>query len=156
MTGRAIEDQRAHLGTATKRSLLSRVKDVDGSAPLPLNTLLRESLADLGVDATSPLVEGAIAALPDLGSLPGDVAREFVGDFYGNRFAPYPYDFSLISKQGLSRIYERYVSILRDMTKPPSGSFFRGCRKSIRARRAPVDIITSAPDFDRLRCALAR
>ena len=34
-------------------------------------------------------------------------------DFYRNKYAPYQYDFSLMSKHALSRIYEHYVSILR-------------------------------------------
>ena len=37
-----------------------------------------------------------------------------VGNFYSIRGAkPYEYDFSIMSKQALSRIYERYVSLLR-------------------------------------------
>ena len=40
-------------------------------------------------------------------------------DFYDNRFATtYEYDFSLISKHALSRIYEHYVSVLRDVDSP--------------------------------------
>lgn len=38
---------------------------------------------------------------------------ELVSDFYANRFAPYAYDFSLMSKHALSRIYERYISLVR-------------------------------------------
>jgi hypothetical protein len=34
-------------------------------------------------------------------------------DFYRNRYAPYEFDFSLMSKHALSRIYEHYVSLLR-------------------------------------------
>lgn len=34
-------------------------------------------------------------------------------DFYRNKYAPYDYDFSLISKHALSHIYEHYVSMLR-------------------------------------------
>ncbi len=37
-------------------------------------------------------------------------------DFYKNKFAPYDYDFSLISKHALSRIYEHYASILQSKT----------------------------------------
>jgi methylase of polypeptide subunit release factors len=33
-------------------------------------------------------------------------------DFYRSKYVPYEYDFSLMSKHALSRIYERYVSIL--------------------------------------------
>jgi hypothetical protein len=43
-------------------------------------------------------------------------------DFYRNKYAPYEYDFSLMSKHALSRIYEHYVSILRfdeESSQPP-------------------------------------
>lgn len=43
-------------------------------------------------------------------------------DFYSNKYAPYPYDFSLMSKHALSRIYEHYVSILR-VEESPQQSF---------------------------------
>ena len=39
------------------------------------------------------------------------VLRIFI-DFYDNKFAPYQYDFCLMSKQALSRICEHYVSFL--------------------------------------------
>jgi len=39
--------------------------------------------------------------------------RALVFDFYQNKYAPYEYDFSLMSKHALSRIYEHYVSVLR-------------------------------------------
>src|ERR1017187_1156499 len=40
--------------------------------------------------------------------------RAMVGDFYQNKYAPYRYDFSLMSKHALSRIYEHYVTLLRE------------------------------------------
>jgi hypothetical protein len=39
-------------------------------------------------------------------------------NFYQNKYAPYKYDFSLMSKQALGRIYERYVSVLRAEESP--------------------------------------
>jgi tRNA1(Val) A37 N6-methylase TrmN6 len=46
-----------------------------------------------------------------------ELDRETVGalfaDFYQNPAVPYDYDFSVMSKHALSRIYEHYVSILR-------------------------------------------
>jgi type I restriction-modification system DNA methylase subunit len=45
-------------------------------------------------------------------------------DFYNNRFAPiYQYDFSLMSKHALSRIYEHYVSLLRTKDSPQQTFF---------------------------------
>ena len=45
--------------------------------------------------------------------LPYSQVYKLFGDFYTNKFAPYNYDFSIISKHALSRIYERYVSLLK-------------------------------------------
>lgn len=46
--------------------------------------------------------------------LDGNLVTDLIEDFYSNRFArPYDYNFSLISKHALSRIYEHYVSLLR-------------------------------------------
>jgi len=42
-----------------------------------------------------------------------DTVQSLLFDFYENRFAPYRYDFAVISKHALSRIYEQYVSLLR-------------------------------------------
>jgi type I restriction-modification system DNA methylase subunit len=45
-----------------------------------------------------------------------DIFRQLIGDFYLNhRSAPYQYDFSLMSKHALSRIYEHYISLVRDI-----------------------------------------
>lgn len=46
-----------------------------------------------------------------------------LSDFYINKFAPYKYDFSLMSKHALSRIYEHYVSILRTDESPQLALF---------------------------------
>lgn len=46
-------------------------------------------------------------------NLDRQTVRALLSDFYRNRYAPYDYDFSVMSKHALSRIYEHYVSILR-------------------------------------------
>ncbi|MBE9152044.1 N-6 DNA methylase [Coleofasciculus sp. LEGE 07092] len=47
-------------------------------------------------------------------SLDGQTIQALIMDFYRIKYAkPYEYDFSLISKHALSRIYERYTSLLR-------------------------------------------
>jgi methylase of polypeptide subunit release factors len=51
-------------------------------------------------------------------------SRELVGDFYRNRYVGYfDYDFSIMSKHALSRIYEHYVSLLR-VRETEQESFF--------------------------------
>ena len=47
---------------------------------------------------------------------------ELLSDFYRNKYAPYEYDFSLVSKHALSRIYERYASILH-LEESPQATF---------------------------------
>jgi len=64
-----------------------------------------------GLTAPSYLVDSSLLAQFD--RLPSRLSRAVVADFYKNKFAPYDYDFSLISKHALSRIYERYISLLR-------------------------------------------
>lgn len=46
-------------------------------------------------------------------SLSEETVLQLFGDFYKHRYIPYDYDFSLISKHALSKIYEHYVSILQ-------------------------------------------
>lgn len=54
-------------------------------------------------------------------SLTAETVASLVGNFYRIRGAkPYEYDFSVMSKQALSRIYERYVSLLR-VKETPNG-----------------------------------
>jgi hypothetical protein len=53
-------------------------------------------------------------ALAPFGELDSSLVLELFEDFYRNKFSPYyEYDFSLISRHALSKIYEHYVSILR-------------------------------------------
>lgn len=52
-------------------------------------------------------------ALSSFDDLDYDAGLSIINDFYRNRYAPiYKYDFSIISKHALSRIYEHYVSEL--------------------------------------------
>ena len=44
--------------------------------------------------------------------------QELLSDFYKNKIVPYEYDFSVMSKHALSRIYEHYVSMLRSVELP--------------------------------------
>ena len=120
---RAVEDQRAHLGQHVGRSLVDMVQSTGSPTTTSLSKLLRERLGQLGLD-NSPLLSTALSELPTLDGLSNSTVLEFVSDFYVNKFAPYRYDFSLISKQALSRIYERYVSVLRDEGSPQQLELF--------------------------------
>lgn len=52
-----------------------------------------------------------------------DTVSALLGDFYRNRFAPYEYDFSIMSKHALSRIYEHYSTLLH-VQESAQTSFF--------------------------------
>jgi len=59
-------------------------------------------------------------------SLDRDTVRALFTDFYQSTAVPYDYDFSVMSKHALSRIYEHYVSLLRTVepVNPPQLSMF--------------------------------
>jgi len=57
--------------------------------------------------------------------------RDLVSDFYRSRHSPYRYNFHLISKHALSRIYEHYVSVLRD-NSPSDLTLFRDLPEELR------------------------
>ncbi|MBM3476812.1 MAG: hypothetical protein FJX75_26365 [Armatimonadetes bacterium] len=73
--------------------------------------LLRRLHAVVGGPPPPDLVDASLLAQFDL--LDRETGEALLRDFYDSRFAPYRYDFALISKHALSRIYEHYVSVLR-------------------------------------------
>lgn len=82
-------------------------------ADTPLRMALRFILERLiGRSIPAYLLDDEKLAVFD--NLPRTTVYALLADFYRNKYAPYyTYDFSLISKHALSRIYEQYVSILR-------------------------------------------
>lgn len=57
-------------------------------------------------------------------------------DFYINSYAPYVYDFAIMSKHALSRIYEQYVSILRIDDTTGQTSLFGQVPKQVNNRNS--------------------
>src|ERR1035437_269591 len=107
---RALEDQRRRLNRNVERRLLERWRQP--SPPAALRLLLAGVLQELaGQDVPTFLFREADLAVFD--TLDRSLVHQLLFDFYENRFAPYPYDFAVISKHALSRIYEQYVSLLR-------------------------------------------
>lgn len=111
---RAAEDHRRHLGHAFHESgLLTSLAYSEHPAHLSVRTLAETALQQLALaNVPANLIE--FETLADFAPLEPTLLQELVSDFYQNRFARfYEYDFSLISKHALSRIYEHYVSLLR-------------------------------------------
>jgi len=83
-----------------------------------------ERLGDLLLHRLNTLISDVPDGLIDqetvlsFNGVPPDTGKSLLFDFYRNKYAPYDYDFSLISKRALSRIYERYVAVLRRDPSP--------------------------------------
>jgi len=79
----------------------------------PLRVALRSILEDL-TKGSIPYYLLDDEKLRIFDDLPRTTILALLTDFYRNKYASYyTYDFSLISKHALSRIYEQYVSVLR-------------------------------------------
>lgn len=90
-----------------------------------LRSLLNAALAALHIPATpASIIEWD--TLEPFDSLDNLTLSELLSDFYRNRYARYfEYDFALMSKHALSRIYEHYVSVLRLPYSPQISLFPR-------------------------------
>ena len=83
------------------------------SSKLALRGLIEECLKSFGVkEIPNYLLNRDKLSVFD--NLESSTVSSLLSDFYTNKYAPYEYDFSVMSKHALSRIYEHYVSILRE------------------------------------------
>lgn len=107
---RAVEDHtraRRHGEGKILRGVVENAKDA------PCSEFFRIAMRELKLDARTKLVRDVLKELEYFDKVDGQTWVELVNDFYSSKYAPYNYDFSLISKQALSRVYEKYVSVLR-------------------------------------------
>lgn len=115
---RAVEDHSRYRNGSISQILLHELDD--GGT---LREIIKRSLTQLlqkGI--RKELFDGDKLTIFD--KLDSNTLRALFYDFYYNRHAPpYNYDFSLISKHALSRIYEHYSSILF-VEKSPQASLF--------------------------------
>lgn len=108
---RALEDHRRNIGKESGKTLLELI---DQGTDTTIRRLLSKQIRDVSSPKLpSDLFDFELLARFD--SIDVDTQIELLSDFYQNRFAPYQFDFSLMSKHALSRIYERYISILRPL-----------------------------------------
>jgi methylase of polypeptide subunit release factors len=107
---RALEDQRRRLNENANDLLLERWRRPD--PPTTLRALLTGALQEL-TPQEIPTFLFREADLEVFDRLDHGLVHSLLFDFYENHFAPYRYDFAVISKHALSRIYEQYVSLLR-------------------------------------------
>lgn len=112
---RAVEDQkRKHSELILFNDEQLLLKNYYLSETKNLFDIINKTLADCGVD----IWPEQIINKADINIIGEKVSHSFFyrlfSEFYSNNsFAPYDYDFAIMSKHALSRIYEQYVSILR-------------------------------------------
>jgi hypothetical protein len=108
---RALEDYRLWTGKGEGSVLLDLLEN--GSVTKPSHVLGR-ALKKLDVKSFPTFMRQAHDQLAAFDDLDRETVRHLFQDFYRNRNGPYEYDFFLISKHAMSRIYEHYVSVLRE------------------------------------------
>lgn len=113
---RALEDHRRWRAPTADQQLVSNWLATE-SRSQTLRECISSALKYLsGQDFPSSLID--LAKLGVFDSLDHETVLRLFLDFYENPLAPYKYDFSLISKHALSRVYERYISTLTVRESP--------------------------------------
>ena len=107
---RAVEDFQHRVGTFSEQeSLRNRMATGDMT--------VSQAIQQLVVDLTGKPVSHMLfdrSALKSFDSLPSESRVSLIEAFYRHRAVPYEYDFSVMSKYALSKIYERYVAVMRE------------------------------------------
>lgn len=115
---RAAEDSQHRRGAGRQESLVDRWLAGD-DVSRTVGRILEEALEDCFIVVPAGLFSPG--RLRPFDRLSGQTVLALLKDFYGNRY--YNYDFSLISKHALSRIYEHHVSLLRVEDSPQASLF---------------------------------
>ena len=115
---RAVEDNFRRLYPSraeefsNSQALFENVIQTTGEQPTIRKAILRTLEYFEQTNIPNHLIDESLLHVFD--ALDGQTLQALVRDFYRIKYAkPYEYDFSLISKHALSRIYERYTSLLR-------------------------------------------
>lgn len=110
---RALEDYKNRLRPSETQLLLSLLDGNTNHGPR-VRSLIQEAFESLGQSNLPPWLQSILQDLNSFDDWDATSLREFLRDFYKSKFSPYKYNFHLISKHALSRIYEHYVSVLRN------------------------------------------
>ncbi len=105
---RAIEDQRNK--NEDSQSIKTLLSILYSSGEINYTQLLKSFFDSLGIIAPESIIHWNSLILFD--KFDKSALTPIIQDFYTNRYGPYDYDFSVMSKHALSRLYEKYVSIL--------------------------------------------
>lgn len=115
---RALEDTFKAQGQTLPTELLIDLWH-GSSAPKTFGNCVATALRQLSITKYPTAVLGLRSSLKVFDDLDRQTVGQLFADFYRNRHCrPYRYDFSVMSKHALSRIYEHYVSLLREKESP--------------------------------------
>ncbi len=108
---RALEDNKRYMRPTSWHEGAS-LMDLCKASQQPIRLLLRTFLErELGSAPPHYVLDDERLKVFD--TLDKGYILDILGNFYKNKFAPYDYNFSLISTHALSRIYEKYVVLLK-------------------------------------------
>ena len=116
---RAVED--FHTGVSGE-SRIGSLRDHVTDHQVTITEAIERSITE----RTGSPVSGSLfdrSALEPFQRLSKSMCVEIVNAFYGHPAVPYDYDFSVISKHALSKIYERYVAVMQ-LDEPIQFSMF--------------------------------
>lgn len=135
---RAVEDHQRNTGLGNGTTLL---QSLDQSSSKTISEILSERMK---FASNQKLPDDLLdfALLKKFDTIDLDTWIDLLSDFYQNRFTPYQFDFSLMSKHALSRIYERYISILRPVPIVQQTLFPLGDTVSEMARKDLGEVYT--------------
>jgi type I restriction-modification system DNA methylase subunit len=122
MFTRAVEDH-AKRYRGVENQILTRVWEQLPIQQRSLSKIIEKSIADFVASghATAFL---ELQRLSVFDPLAPEEVYALLGSFYKSRQVPYAYDFAIMSKHALSRIYEHYVSLLRFEDEDPQLKLF--------------------------------
>jgi hypothetical protein len=105
---RAIEDYHAKLPNLAEYDSL---RDLVGENNLSIADAIEQCIEErTGSKVPNALLDRSSLKMFD--GLSRGLRIDLVSAFYGHPSVPYPYDFSVMSKHALSKIYERYVAAM--------------------------------------------
>lgn len=105
---RACEDYFSAVFGNSQETLFSRIS-AEPSETVDLSRILLELIKSFPATEYTPAIID-VDRLDAFRKIPTDICYDLINDFMRTRRGPYKYNFALMSKHALSRIYERYVS----------------------------------------------
>jgi methylase of polypeptide subunit release factors len=113
---RGCEDRKLDFASRARQVLLDATI-YDGRDTVNLGHILRDALLRLDIDADlKDFID--VAKLTPFADVDFGTALNLFRDFYRSGGVPYSFNFALLSKHALSRIYERYVSMFEELQEP--------------------------------------